>query len=461
MGLSSSRSDGLDNNLPSLAPEVLPSLYWRRLALLARDLFERPPREPLEQTLRGCIAFCYGVTREWAPHVRVTVFADNPAEHQVNVPVYDVLLRTWSAPGFESTRIPCRAVPGTDVESGLVAANPFWSRTVAEAARALAYRDLVHGILEWFLALQDGDARKQLLVNILLQLHEACFNCIGRHKEVFEYCVYDLIDAETTGPAVSEAGPENGLGASPTQAARQTVRRFADRFLDRHKRAALHAAILSPIKFLFQNHYEVYENLDSHGASFWVAVLCAFFPGLEMPYESIEGLDKGWAWGAVDFLPAMREGDSKLALERLSNIECFDIDWRQRCKGLKPPQIPPGRIPGLTLLGPSGFARAIAEVRRPGSALRRRLQPCVARFAAMVARPVLLRRCALNAVTSLAWESRDGPAFAALSEVALGEALTPAALRERLVPDVSDPASIHVDVESFAMILRAAGVAWA
>eukprot|EP00971_Amphidinium_carterae_P078401 1551047-Amphidinium_carterae.1 len=103
----------------------------------------------------------------------------------------------------------------------------------------------------------------------------------------------------------------------------------------RHKRAALHAAILSPLKFLFQNKYEVFENIDSHGASFWVAVLseacsklshgsfclhmlciklkdhqsCAevFFPGLQMPFESIVGLDGGWAWAAVDFLPFMQD----------------------------------------------------------------------------------------------------------------------------------------------------------
>lgn len=40
-----------------------------------------------------------------------------------------------------------------------------------------------------------------------------------------------------------------------------------------------------------------------HGASFWVAVLHVFFPDLDMPFENIEALDIGWAWGAVDFLP--------------------------------------------------------------------------------------------------------------------------------------------------------------
>lgn len=41
------------------------------------------------------------------------------------------------------------------------------------------------------------------------------------------------------------------------------VKHHAEVFLDRHKRNALHAAFLSPLKYLFQDVYEIFENLDS------------------------------------------------------------------------------------------------------------------------------------------------------------------------------------------------------
>ena len=41
------------------------------------------------------------------------------------------------------------------------------------------------------------------------------------------------------------------------------VKHHAEVFLDRHKRNALHAAFLSPLKYLVQDVYEIFENLDS------------------------------------------------------------------------------------------------------------------------------------------------------------------------------------------------------
>ena len=83
-------------------------------------------------------------------------------------------------------------------------------------------------------------------MNLLLQMLEACFNCVGRHKEVFEYGLYDLLEAEE----------------GEAEGSRRLILDHAAAFLDKHKRNALHAAFLSPLKFLFQDIYEVFENLD-------------------------------------------------------------------------------------------------------------------------------------------------------------------------------------------------------
>jgi len=311
-------------------------------------------------------------------------------------------------------------------------------------------------------------------VNIILQLHEACYNCIGRHKEVFEYCIYDLIEAEAGeepwpdakqlagyigGDTAAPAAPV----ADPMESARATVRRHAAMFLDKHKRNALGAACLSPLKFLFQRCYEVFENIDSHGASFWASMLTiAFFPGLEMPFESIVELDTGWTWGAVHFLEQMRDGDARVALERFSAPENIGQDWRSLSVGLRPPRASRQRLPGLPFaFGEEGFRTALAEAKRPKSKLRLALRPYAERFARMMARDVLLHHCTLAAVSSVTWDAMLGPALSALSEDALGSPVSAEDLRVALCGDVSDAAAIEVDTASFERLLRAAGVPWA
>eukprot|EP00747_Dinoflagellata_sp_TGD_P178705 gnl/TRDRNA2_/TRDRNA2_28140_c0_seq1.p1 gnl/TRDRNA2_/TRDRNA2_28140_c0~~gnl/TRDRNA2_/TRDRNA2_28140_c0_seq1.p1 ORF type:complete len:502 (-),score=82.36 gnl/TRDRNA2_/TRDRNA2_28140_c0_seq1:69-1574(-) len=467
MGMCRSRLTHVtDVEPPTIPPGILASMYQQRLLQLARAVAESPPPEPLEATLRTCIAFCYGVTEEWAPHVRTTVFADNPTEHQSNVLVYGALLCAWGEPSFRSLRVECRPIPATDVRHGVVTESPFWVRSVTVPGKCqVSYRALMHQLLFWFARLSDKDPRKQLLVNILLQLHEACFNCIGRHKEVFEYCVYDLMDAEAQAVVADasdeQASPSSGLSLG-TEGARQVVRRMAARFLDRHKYIALHAAILEPLKFVVQQQYSIFENIDSHGASFWVAALTVFFPGLQMPFESIVGLDTGWRWAAVDFLRMMCEGDAQVALERCSAEENLGRDWRSLTRGLSPPRVRLLELP-LPYGGPDGFPTALAEMRKPSSQLRKAMLPYAARFSTLLEQPLLLRRCALAAVGSAAWDVAEGPALAALSMEALGESLDPAALRVRLFAGghCEDASAIVVDESVMAALLQAAGVPWA
>lgn len=466
MGICKSRTSAPPAGLPApsfdvagmLPLGVLPSEYQQRLTRLVQSTETNPPPDDLEMTLRKCIDFCYGGGPDWAPHVRVTVYADNPAETQSNVTVYDTLLCTWGVPGFEAANPPCRPIPYTDVQGGHVITCPFWTRTApGSSTRRVRYRDVAHQLLHWFLSLPEGDARRQLLVNMVLQLHEACYNCIGRHKEVFEYCIYDLIEAE----AAADPDLEVSESADAAQA-RRVVQRHAAHFLDRHKRGALHAAVLSPLKFLFRDCYEVFENLDSHGASFWDAMLChGFFPGLQMPYESIAEMDKGWTWGAVDFLPLMRDGDAATALARFASPENIGRDWRSLSRGLRPPRHQRRPLPGLPhAWGSDGLVKAIREVKRPGSGLRRSLEPYAARFAAMLSGPVLAERCAVAFVTSPAWDASLGPALAVLSQEALGEPVGPSDLRVRLLGECTNAAAISVDVAAFSALLHTAGIKW-
>ncbi|CAJ1383274.1 unnamed protein product [Effrenium voratum] len=399
MGGSLSQKPCPEDEEVRLPVELQASQYKQRVTRLVEEAQKSPPSESLDVTLRRCIAFCYSVTTEWAPFVRVTVFADNSAEHQLNVPVHSTLLTCLGEPGFETEEVPCKAVPGTDVQFGHVRPSLFWTRRVA---CRVPLRSLAHIYLKWFADLEDTDERKQLLVNILLQMHEACYNCVGRHKEVFEYCIYDLMQAEEPVP-ICRGGTHSA----------QAVCQHAAAFLDRHKRNALHAAFLSPLKFLFQRRYEVFENLDSHGASFWVAILRSFNSDLDMPFENIEELDMGWIWGAVDFLPHMQSSPACTALHRFSQPENLGLDWRMLTKDLPKPQALPGRFRGLPARpGPDGFKEALRRVQQPHH--RDVFRSYVRRFVNFFDQEVLLRCWALSAVSSVRWDAELGPALAEL-----------------------------------------------
>ena len=374
--ISGSHREEDDAERPSifLSPYLLPSLYQERVRRLVQETAESPPSESLEATVRRCIAFCYSVTTEWAPHVRVTVYADNACEHQLNVPVLSTLLCCMGEVGFDTEAVPCKPIPGTDVYDGLIKPSLFWTRLVPGEHR-LHFRSLAHSYLKWFVDLDDADSRKQLLVNILLQMHEACYNCVGRHKEVFEFCIYDLMSAEQMQKPPADAA----------SACRTIIFQHAARFLDRHKRNALHAAFLSPLKYLFQHCYEVYENLDSHGSSFWVAVLSIFFPELDMPFERIEQLDTGWGWAAVDFLPSMSSTPERIALERFSDPDNLGRDWRSLTLDLPPMKsMAPRRFRYLPLTaGPHGFAEALRRI-QGRDCVRKQFARYVDRFAAFM-----------------------------------------------------------------------------
>lgn len=463
-GRQSSRAnapDGADGAGPATLPWSLrASRYQRRVKQLADEVCTSPFDESLDVTLKRCIAFCYGVTVDWAPFVRVTVFADNANEHQLNVPVYHSLLVCFGEPDYLREQVKCKAVPGTDVQDGLVKPSAFWTRKIP--GKSIPFRALAHALLGFFVELEDADPRKQLLVNILLQMHEACYNCVGRHKEVFEYCVYDLLDAEQR--------PDGRRLPSDRQQAMALVRQHAEIFLDKHKRNALHAAYLSPLKYLFQDIYEIFENLDSHGASFWVAMLKCFFPDLDMPFEDIEQLDIGWTWGAIDFLPMTSHGSAKLALQRFSDPAQLSLDWRTVTRDL-PGTAPSfegfgalaavgapflGRFRGLPFRpGPAGFKEALRRIRQQ-PAMQKAFLPYVERFTFFFQPSILLQRWTFFALSSDRWAAELGPALLRLRSEPSAVAEAVEALREELC---SADGEVNVDVAS--SLLGLAEVPWA
>lgn len=455
-GSQSSRADAVDAGA-SLPEALRASRYQRRVKQLADEVCTSPRDESLEMTLKRCIAFCYDVTVDWAPFVRVTVFADNVNEHQLNVPVYHSLLVCFGEPDSLREQVKCKAVPGTDVQDGLVKPSVFWTRKIP-GQRSMPFRALAHALLGFFVDLEDKDPRKQLLVNILLQMHEACYNCVGRHKEVFEYCVYDLLDAER------QLINPDGLVPSDQQQAMALVRQHAEIFLDKHKRNALHAAYLSPLKYLFQDIYEIFENLDSHGASFWVAMLKTFFPDLDMPFEDIEQLDIGWTWGAIDFLPMTSHGSAKLALRRFSDPANLSLDWRTVTRDLPrnrsfegfgalgAPYL--GRFRGLPFRpGPAGFKEALRRIRQQ-PATQKAFLPYVERFTSFFQPSILLQRWTFFALSSDRWAAELCPALQRLRSETSGASAVED-LREELC---SADGEVNLDVAT--SLLGLAQVPW-
>jgi len=279
--------------------------------------------------LTKAIAFAYLCAEEDVPGRRVTTFSDNIEETQFNVPILQTILVTLD---IDSTLIVrCKPIRGTDVSFGMVQKSEFYSRKL----KGGTYGDLVIGILDWYVKLAEDDPNKQLLTNHVLQLHEACFNCIGRHKEVLEYLIQDTMLAMQ--PTLDISRPNSGNGLFIT---------LFRRFLDRMKIMVLDLTIINPLKYIFRDKYSVYENLDNHGRSFWSAI--AERTGIAMPYDDIQDVDTGWSWGAYNFWNSLPP-EAQIIYTDPNNI---GKNWTDLCKNLPPlTGYPPffGSFYGVTL----------------------------------------------------------------------------------------------------------------
>eukprot|EP00397_Hematodinium_sp_SG-2012_P039730 GEMP01043421.1.p1 GENE.GEMP01043421.1~~GEMP01043421.1.p1 ORF type:complete len:397 (+),score=71.02 GEMP01043421.1:165-1355(+) len=354
---------------PMICPRRRISLppQWLRQSAFRRFLHEFPRRkftkEEATNVLVRAIAFAYLCAEEDVSNRRVTAFADNAIETQFNVPVLQTLLITLGID--KELVVRCTPVEGTDVSFGVVQQSIFYNRTIGDGR----YLDLILSLLEWFVNLEEDHCAKALLTNHVLQLHEACFNCIGRHKEVLEYLVNDAM-----------------MASQPTSGEAVFVTLFA-RFLDKLKIQVLDLTVIHPLKYIFSHVYRIYENLDNHGRSFWCAILEK--ANIELPYDDIKEVDTGWVWGAYDFWSVL----SPEARRIFSDSENLGKGWMELSKSLPKSRQPP-YFCGVWGLRLPQFITTIP---------RCEVQPYHQRFLRLLTSDIILRRFCLFLVQLPEW----------------------------------------------------------
>merc|ERR1712063_240607 len=102
----------------------------------------------------------------------------------------------------------------------------------------------------------------------------------------------------------------------------------------------------------------------------------------ELPLQDIVQVDVGWSWGCTDFLPLMKNGDARIALERFSAVQNFGVDSRVLTADLNAPAYSSRQpLPGVPFSFGSGFQSVVDKARSPRSTLRKSLRPYAERFA--------------------------------------------------------------------------------
>ena len=252
------------------------------------------------------------------------VAADNTEETQIGVRPLDVFMVSILHSGSYKAKV--KPVPHTDISSGVVFPHPFYSKYktvyVAEGEKKVNYSSIVMFIMN---LLYQQNAPQ--LSNCFLQVLEATFNCVARHKEVFEYMVGVYISVKCDSCEI-----DKGLSPSKTLGAMFSI------WMDSYKKQALFASIVNPLLFLHKNCYAVYENLASHGASFWASVIQTLF-NIPMPFEMISDLDRGWSWGAIKLNEA-----NPLVQQCISQcMAAPNTHWKAATTGLTSPPTPSGQ----------------------------------------------------------------------------------------------------------------------
>ena len=394
-----------------------------------KDVLLRVIRRVYE-TDRQCLATDGSVDEErsaqLAAAVTADVVADNEAENQTGVHVFNVLMVTVLHDcSFAAAVSP---VEGTDIDAGYAAPSLFYKRSRQIGQRNVEYSQLLLFIFKELLEVPDCPN----LVDYFFQIFEACFNCIGRHKEAFEHLARGYIQLRQ-----EQHLAKLNLTVSPPQ---NTLHLIFTVWLDSYKIDCLNAAIINPLLFLFKNYYAVYENIASHGTSFWSTVIEAALQ-ITMPHERLGELDMGWTWGATSLemnVPLHQE------VVRRSTAQ-VGASWRTTCHGLVAPthtsQLP-RQLKGLRDYEDLGeLAEAIKADTIP-DAMRAQLSPMLGRFLALLSPLSVVRRFAEHLVLKLG--------------------TYPDSLQKEINPiqflDATDPDNIIIDDEGVFTMLESAGV---
>ena len=275
-----------------------------------------------EETVKKIIKKVY--SSPTAEEVISDIVADNVEETQYSIKPLDVFMVVL----LDSSNYTASAKPiwGTDVSSGMVSQSEFYlkTKTVTTVSTSgqtniqvrVAYSNIVLFILN-FLYINEAPQ----LTNCFLQVLEATFNCVARHKEVFEYLIVTFM-------IVSQSGTPEGVVSN------SELSRVFRMWIDVYKKQALFASIINPMLFLFKNCYSVYENLESHGVSFWSSVIETVLD-IPMPFEMIPDLDKGWTWSAY----SLNESNPLVKKAVTLCLSCVNTNWKVATSGISSPSI--------------------------------------------------------------------------------------------------------------------------
>eukprot|EP00754_Rhynchopus_humris_P018558 Rhum_TRINITY_DN14605_c7_g1::Rhum_TRINITY_DN14605_c7_g1_i3::g.103756::m.103756 len=402
----------------------------------------------------------YDVANDAAAAVlRADIVADNPDETQTQVPVFDSLCVSVLR---ERRVVQVTPVPGTDVDAGFVTPSAFYAQRMLVPHGARTKRDadspptsptkakrrvhvsyaqallhvmgtMLEALQEWEASGCQGDDPCPRFTDYFLQVLEACFNCVGRHKEAFEHIVRGYIEMRQR-----EADCASAIERDAASEKTGAVKMHFGAWLDAYKIHALRAAVIDPLLFLLRHRYDVWENIESHGMSFWSTIVEAALD-IPMPLERLGSLDTGWGWGA-----RFVDDDKELHAEVLRRCaENVGVGWRCALRGLASPKRPadmPARMHVESYCTLQDVSDAVRG-ERLGSTVRQELAPALQRFAAHLSAERIAKRFTLHLINRL-------------------DTMPPCvqALQPTQYLDATDPEDVQYDMDGLFSMLASVGV---
>eukprot|EP00754_Rhynchopus_humris_P018561 Rhum_TRINITY_DN14605_c7_g1::Rhum_TRINITY_DN14605_c7_g1_i5::g.103766::m.103766 len=408
----------------------------------------------------------YDVANDAAAAVlRADIVADNPDETQTQVPVFDSLCVSVLR---ERRVVQVTPVPGTDVDAGFVTPSAFYAQRMLVPHGARTKRDadspptsptkakrrvhvsyaqallhvmgtMLEALQEWEASGCQGDDPCPRFTDYFLQVLEACFNCVGRHKEAFEHIVRGYIEMRQR-----EADCASAIERDAASEKTGAVKMHFGAWLDAYKIHALRAAVIDPLLFLLRHRYDVWENIESHGMSFWSTIVEAALD-IPMPLERLGSLDTGWGWGA-----RFVDDDKELHAEVLRRCaENVGVGWRSALRGLKAPR-KGADVPKLLKMNNlpvdiyfedmPEFVDYLSEQRLPTQILEK-LASTLQRFAAHLSAERIAKRFTLHLINRL-------------------DTMPPCvqALQPTQYLDATDPEDVQYDMDGLFSMLASVGV---
>ena len=396
-----------------------------------------------------------------AAALRADVVADNPDETQTQVPVFDSLCVSVLR---ERRVVQVTPVPGTDVDAGYVTPSTFYAQRMLVPHGARTKRDadspptsptkakrrvhvsyaqallhvmgaMLEALQEWEASGCEGADPCPRFTDYFLQVLEACFNCVGRHKEAFELIVRGYIEMrqrQRDGAACSDSTLQANAVAT------RHVRLHFGAWLDAYKIHALRAAVIDPLLFLLRHRYDVWENIESHGMSFWSTIVEAALD-IPMPLERLGSLDTGWGWGAR-FVDDEKDLHAEVLRRCAENV---GVGWRSALRGLASPKRP-ADMPVRMHVESYGTLQDISDAvrgERLGSTVRQELAPTLQRFAAHLSAERIAKRFTLHLINR-------------------SDSLPPCvqALQPTQYLDATDPEDVQYDMDGLFSMLASVGV---